>query len=1280
MPGPEVLITIGADGKPARDEVAQTEKAVASSNERLADSAKKAGAQTTAALVATEEAASGTAAGLRTAESDAESLRLELTALVKTAVTAAEKVAAAREAAGAGDFSGIPAADSALADAERSYEGLRDNLGLGEVPQLDEFLAQLKRGREELAALQTAAASSFTATGEAAAAAGEKIASSTGTATKAARADLGGTVKAVEDVVAAEETLVKTSNKAASGTEAVGKSGREATPGIHAAEKALRELNRELAEAEKETKAAAKGLDELGEADGGRGARRVAEELAEAHSALARFAAGLEKLGDAAEGEELRPLIEELGAAKKRLVELEESADPAALALRRMDEAVEGAGKGSTKGIIALRAAILATREEIEVTQRTGGPVDPRQLAHLDLMERKLLEAGKALGSYREHAKDAKQEVDLLGKSQTKAFSLEGPVGNVSGLLDIVEMLGSRWGNLAARVTAAAATFAAAYALGTQLREGLNSLFLELGLGEGAFDRAIQKYFGLEAAAEGLTEALGNNIDAQQQLSNQQEVLERQNIRFVPTVEGIRRAYEELEDQLRKSKLEQIAASQAFQGTRAAALGIDLEKLPAELKSFAEAGKALRLLKVDLADAETVFPGFTARLEEALAAVDDLGNAAAVIDPLNKVYGILQKIGEGGASAEQLKEMAAALWEARTNALLMGESGELLVPRIDAVAESAKRLAQTGTGVEGVKKEVSGLADAAKVLAPVLDRETVKALQVLEVQLTSSAAAAERHSGSLKATGAAAKEGAAGVAILADEEGKLALSNEEASRARLTQIDELVRVTDQAGRAAEQSAKLAEGQRETALATEGSAGAVRDLGDGFVEVVGLADGAGEEISDLARYARDMGQAADEAGPKVQRQLIEIKGKAEEAADAVGTRLAPEVRKAFGIDTPEAIGRSVEMLERYREEAGKAGSSTKEQAELIVAEAKKILEAIALLPAGQRQALAEQSAALRKYVEEYGAAAQSQKAYTGEVSKAEEEAAKRAEALYKERAEAIKKFKEGTVGEFRDLIAKLEEASKSKADPKSAESLESLRAELEALQGKGQLDLVEQSRLDQLPGLIRDAEVAAQAAGKSLGALNKIIAGAPKQASATREEVDRLAKSVIGNTALMAQFSKAQREVIQREFEDLQYAAEQGLAQTYRVQNALQTVRNQAQLAGIDTTAIDKNLNQAAGGGYNVAAAMKEVDDSTKAAAGAAEDWGGKAAAAGDAQTAAGGKATESMKAVDQAGQKALETSKRVEESWSGVARQMSDLLATCRELELCLDRIGRKAA
>lgn len=184
----------------------------------------------------------------------------------------------------------------------------------------------------------------------------------------------------------------------------------------------------------------------------------------------------------------------------------------------------------------------------------------------------------------------------------------------------------------------------------------------------------------------------------------------------------------------------------------------------------------------------------------------------------------------------------------------------------------------------------------------------------------------------------------------------------------------------------------------------------------------------EEVRKLAEILDKHGEAlrANLSG----QELIDFEAAVDTFQGSVRAKLAATVAfaveatkdllEAFGVQTPEAIRKSTDSLRGLIEVYGGLGKVTQEQAVQVAAEADRILKAIALLPPGQRAALADITASLHATSDVYRQHAEDVAAFAASGTKAIEEATEDRLAAWRKEREALRDLS-AEAGSARDAL-------------------------------------------------------------------------------------------------------------------------------------------------------------------------------------------------------------------------------------------------------------------
>ncbi len=311
------------------------------------------------------------------------------------------------------------------------------------------------------------------------------------------------------------------------------------------------------------------------------------------------------------------------------------------------------------------------------------------------------------------------------------------------------------------------------------------------------------------------------------------------------------------------------------------------------------------------------------------------------------------------------------------------------------------------------------------------------------------------------------------------------------------------------------------------------AGEVERSGDVTVEQAQMILGAIDQIRKAVQLLpEDQREAAD--------GMLDALGDIEDRyRDLASVALA-----TFGVQTPDAIERSISKVQGLIEAFGPLGKVTAEQATIVVAALQQILDAISVLPAEQRAAMKDQETAIRALADQYGEIAVRRKQYAEDIIAAEEKQLAREKKILAERQELLSTFADV----FDQLQAKL--ASRSPADPGA--DVEKLREELKKLQD---VPLKSAEQVAQIAAL--EDEISKTAA-TTFG-----FADANKAAALSAGEVDDalagLIDSIKGVEGGFANLPLASRAAIENMVGRLQQAAQEGTATKEVLNDAFLTV-------------------------------------------------------------------------------------------------------------------------
>ena len=321
----------------------------------------------------------------------------------------------------------------------------------------------------------------------------------------------------------------------------------------------------------------------------------------------------------------------------------------------------------------------------------------------------------------------------------------------------------------------------------------------------------------------------------------------------------------------------------------------------------------------------------------------------------------------------------------------------------------------------------------------------------------------------------------------------------------------------------------------------------------------------EQAQIIRTEARRIVEAIDQMPVAAQVQFADARDALEALASSV-TGFADVALASFGVKTPEAIERSITSIDGLIAAFGPLGKVTAEQAAVVVAELQKILDAISILPAEQRAAMAEQETAVRALADQYGEIAVRRKQYAEDIVAAEEKQLAREKEILAERQEMLSTF----ASAFEQLQSKLD--GKKGGDAAAAE-VEKLKTELSGLEDLAILTPEQVARMAELQDQIGEATVASAA-----------FATGNQAASLSVEEVDDavvgLIDSLKANKQAWQDLPLASQEAIANMVGRLQQAGQEGTATAATIEDAFLTVGQIITQAGGSLgelgTAIDRN--------------------------------------------------------------------------------------------------------
>ena len=362
--------------------------------------------------------------------------------------------------------------------------------------------------------------------------------------------------------------------------------------------------------------------------------------------------------------------------------------------------------------------------------------------------------------------------------------------------------------------------------------------------------------------------------------------------------------------------------------------------------------------------------------------------------------------------------------------------------------------------------------------------------------------------------------------------------------------------------------------------------------------------------------------------------------------------------AMGVQTPDALAKSIRALLDFQREIERSGSVTTEQAQLMLRKIEELRKAIALLPEDQRKGL-------EGYLKELDQL-EAKLRETGDVAretfgiKTPEEIQKSVESLKglitalgpigsltKEQAEKVSGAARQILDQFA-LVTPAEREANAEviAWAKSVEGGYA-RASLGAKSFATNTVEALKKADEQLKALKRDVESVGDsllaavrkaqgdkksAADQNIGDLKKKVSdledktlltvdeenqladlkqklndaesaahglgGGNKEVSASADEVNasigRIIQSLGQNKDAWNSLDESQRQAIQNYLEGLQQSAETGNATQSQIQNVMKAVTEQLNLSGVSVSGLTDGFNQAAGAGLNISKAFEGI--------------------------------------------------------------------------------------
>lgn len=624
--------------------------------------------------------------------------------------------------------------------------------------------------------------------------------------------------------------------------------------------------------------------------------------------------------------------VEELGATKDALKDYETGletireeqaklADPLTASLTKAQEAittlsneVEKGFSASERKLTAASRAVGLYREELERAKAAGENVTAGQVEELARLEAAYTEViGKAARFRAEQAKvrgDLKRSKDVTADQVRQFSTLEGAL----------ESVGGKWGAVGIKVLAFVEAATLGWEIGEKLRTTVNNLT------DGALDRAIQKFTGMEAI---LRRVVGTQTELEEETDRLQAATVKLALEGIDvanlSAEQILETYEQLRVKSVELRTETNAARIAYEKWTESQ-GISSEKLQEQAEA---------LVRV----AETI---------EALPVEKQIAQQELLRDSIQKLLDAYRKTGE--EIPESIQKWADSLGVLDSTSEKVLERQKQLVEEIRELFTSAR---------EVTEKEVAALAEA---LPKALEGIDLQELQLIDPeQFQVGKAALEEFINSAARIG---KEVSPEIADAAAQMGILVpqvqIAGEafhfftpEASKAAGSMIE----VTKEVNAAGKAITVLSQGNREGSdslidvtkkVNAAGDAVIVmsqknREGSDSLVEVTREVNAAGESVIVMSQRTREGSEALGEQGEKAEEATTGLKSlgdemaRVEETARSAGesTKDSADKTSAAGDafqDAAEKVKKGAEALEEQSGAAEKAGKNLGEAQE------------------------------------------------------------------------------------------------------------------------------------------------------------------------------------------------------------------------------------------------------------------------------------------------------------------------------------------------------------
>jgi hypothetical protein len=300
-------------------------------------------------------------------------------------------------------------------------------------------------------------------------------------------------------------------------------------------------------------------------------------------------------------------------------------------------------------------------------------------------------------------------------------------------------------------------------------------------------------------------------------------------------------------------------------------------------------------------------------------------------------------------------------------------------------------------------------------------------------------------------------------------------------------------------------------------------------------------------------------------------------------DEALAKSAATVLKTFGVQTPEAIHRSADELRGLVSAYGALGTVSKEQADKVVSESKRVLGEIALLPAAQRAALADQTASIRTIETVYASWALKAKAVAVDL------------------VESFHKIYDA-LKQITDLV---DTANQKVRDAKTAalggagQSVEALQKQVADLQSKPTLSADEGQQLqtlnDQLLAARQRVADLKYGVDQFKVSQDKVVVSTQDVTTRVRSFTDFIHQ----NKDAWAALTEVQRTNVENALSGLQDAADQGGATQQQILEAGSLIAKSFANTAIDTSHLTESLREAGGVSFDVKRQLEDLAQGQK---------------------------------------------------------------------------------